>query len=128
MQRIDHFAEAFLDEIVNERDQESRRAAIDRMIHPNVCHVSFDRAVYGKSGLDQRIAVLQASLPPLARPIVQEPPAVRGNTIFFPWCLTGPSGPTRSSGSVFVVFTGTLAEWIYTTADLHRAELSAPET
>ncbi|SDQ90628.1 hypothetical protein SAMN04487847_2947 [Microbacterium sp. cf332] len=114
---IRRFASAYLSEIFNEPDAGKRHAAVDRLIHPDVCHVSFDSSVYGRAGFERRIEELRSSLPHAARAELRHPPVVRANTMTFSWRLVEERGQVFAFGSAFVVFTGRLAAWIYTTVN-----------
>lgn len=113
----DAFPAVYLAEIINERDAARRGAAIDRLIHPDICHVSFGRPVYGRAAFERRVEAMIASLTPGMRATLRGAPRVEKDTAFFPWQLGEDGDRPVATGGAFVVLTAGMATWFYATLD-----------
>lgn len=107
------FADAYLAEVINEPDTQRRAAAISRLIHPEICHVTFDRAVYGRDAFTARVDAMVASLAPGMQAALRGESQTDASTIFFRWEITTPGAPAVATGAAFVVLADELARWIY---------------
>ncbi|MEW1833566.1 hypothetical protein [Microbacterium sp. NPDC079995] len=113
----DVFPAVYLAEIINERDAARRGAAIERLIHPDICLVSFDRPVYGRAAFERRVAAMVASLTPGMKASLRDAPRVERDTAFFRWQLSEDGNRPVAAGGAFVVLTAGVATWFYATHD-----------
>ncbi|MFI8632065.1 hypothetical protein ACIGEP_05660 [Microbacterium sp. NPDC077663] len=114
----DLFPTAYLAEIINERDATRRSAAIERLIHPDICHVSFDRAVYGRVAFEHRVDAMVAVMTPSTHASLRGTPRIDGDSVFFQWQLSDGDDHSIATGGAFVVLTAGLATWFYATLNL----------
>lgn len=118
MQMGSLFADAYLAEIINERDAARRRAAIHRLIHPDIRHMSFDRLVHGREAFELRVNELVAPMTPRMRVSLRGEPEAVDNTVFFRWQMSEDNPVPLAKGGAFVVLDEGMATWFYATATL----------
>ena len=122
MSTADVFASAYLAEIINERDASRRREAITRLIHPDICHVSFGAAVYGRAEFEKRVDRMIAPIPARVRAGLEGAPSAERHTVFFRWRLAEDGTPPVATGAAFVVLEAGLATWFYATLSMDDRE------
>lgn len=110
---IDDLMRANLLDVFNERDESTRRAAIDRTYAPDVRWTDAEGVTTGREALEAKCVALQQQLGDLqftaAGPVHQLP-----NFGHLAWHLTGPDGaPVMSGFDVAVVEDGVITE-LYT--------------
>lgn len=108
----------YLAEVINERDPERRRLAIERLIHPDVEHLSLERAVRGRRAFGEQIRDFVAPMTSGMRATLSSPPQIDAGSVFFRWQMADGDEPPVAEGSAFVVFRDGLAGWIYGTLRL----------